>query len=59
VSFYCDDIEQTVAELHGRGVEFLDGVTDQGDGLTIHVAMPGGVKVQLYQPRYDKTPRPS
>lgn len=59
VSFYCDDIEQTVAELRGRGVEFLDDITNQGYGHTIHFAMPGGVKVQLYQPRYDKTPQPA
>ena len=52
ISFYCDDIEQTVAELRGRGVEFSDEVTDQGYGLAIHFEMPGGVKVELYQPRY-------
>ena len=52
VSFYCQDIHETVAELRGRGVEFLDGITDQGYGLTIHFEMPGGVKVELYQPKY-------
>ena len=54
VSFFCDDIEATVATLRGRGVAFLDEVTDQGYGLVIHFEMPGGVKVQLYQPRYAK-----
>jgi hypothetical protein len=52
VSFTCDDIEKTVAELRGRGVEFVDQITDQGYGLTIHFVMPGGVKVELYQPSY-------
>ena len=52
VSFYCDDIHQTVAELEGRGVEFLDDVTDVGYGLAIHFEMPGGVPVELYQPSY-------
>lgn len=56
VSFYCDDIEGTVAELKGRGVEFEGGVTDQGFGLVTHFVMPGGVRVQLYQPRYQKRP---
>ncbi|MEM7307404.1 MAG: VOC family protein [Planctomycetota bacterium] len=56
VSFYCDDIERTVAELRGRGVEFTDEVTDQGYGLAIHFRMPGGVEVELYQPRYGKNP---
>ena len=30
VSFYCDDIEQTVAELKGKGVEFTQAVEDYG-----------------------------
>lgn len=54
VSFFCDDIEATVAELRARGVEFKDGITDQGYGYTIHFEMPGGVEVELYQPRYRK-----
>jgi hypothetical protein len=58
VSFYCDDIAQTVAELRGRGVEFVDDVTDRGYGRVTHFKMPGGVRVQLYQPRYAKSARP-
>ena len=54
ISFYCDDIEKTVAELKSRGVEFTGGVVDQGYGLVTHFKMPGGVEVQLYQPRYSK-----
>ena len=56
VSFYCDDIEGTVAELKGRGVEFSGEVVDQGFGLVTHFVMPGSVKVMLYQPRYEKNP---
>lgn len=54
VSFYCDDVEKTVAELEGRGVRFKDEVSDKGYGLAIHFEMPGGVEVELYQPRYSK-----
>ena len=54
ISFYCDDIHQTVAELKARGVEFTDGVADHGYGLVTHFKMPGDVTVQLYQPRYVK-----
>ena len=54
ISFYCDDIERTVAELKQRGVEFIDGITDAGYGLVTHFRMPGDVVVQLYQPRYRK-----
>jgi len=52
VSFYCDDIETTVAELKARGVEFVAGVEDHGYGLVTFFKMPGDIKVQLYEPRY-------
>jgi catechol 2,3-dioxygenase-like lactoylglutathione lyase family enzyme len=57
VSFYCDDIGMTVAELKDKGVEFTDEVNDQGYGLVTHFKMPGDVKVQLYQPHYRKKPK--
>ncbi len=56
ISFYCDDIRKTVAELKGRGVEFTDGIADAGYGLHTHFRMPGGVQVELYQPHYAKRP---
>jgi predicted enzyme related to lactoylglutathione lyase len=54
ISFYCDDIEKTVAELKARGVEFTEGIADHGYGLVTHFKMPGNFQVQLYQPRYTK-----
>jgi hypothetical protein len=54
ISFYCDDIQQTIAELKERGVEFTEGVTDAGFGLVTHFRMPGDFAVMLYQPRYGK-----
>jgi hypothetical protein len=57
ISFYCDDIHKTVAELQRRGVEFTDEVADHGYGLVTHFKMPGDVEVQLYQPRYRKQTR--
>jgi catechol 2,3-dioxygenase-like lactoylglutathione lyase family enzyme len=54
VSFYCDDIEKTVAELRARGVEFTQGVEDHGYGLVTYFKVPGDFKVQLYQPTYTK-----
>jgi hypothetical protein len=54
ISFYCDNIEQTVAELSQRGVEFTGPVEDHGYGLVTHFKVPGGFAVQLYQPRYSK-----
>ena len=54
ISFYCDDIKKTVAELKSRGVEFLDEIADHGYGLVTHFKMPGDMPVQLYQPHYTK-----
>src|SRR5437660_9615678 len=36
ISFYCDDIQGTVADLESRGVEFTDEIRDAGYGLTTH-----------------------
>jgi catechol 2,3-dioxygenase-like lactoylglutathione lyase family enzyme len=54
ISFYCDDIKKTVAELKGRGVEFTDDIQDHGYGLVTHFRMPGNFAVQLYQPSYQR-----
>jgi len=54
VSFYCDDIHGTVKDLASRGVKFIHPVADHGYGLVTHFEAPGGVKVQLYEPRYEK-----
>jgi len=54
ISFYCDDIHQTVEELSSRGVEFTDDISDAGYGWVTHFTMPGRITVQLYQPRYQK-----
>jgi len=52
ISFYCDDIHATVAELRGRGVEFTDPIKDVGYGLNTYFRMPGDIRAQLYQPAY-------
>lgn len=54
ISFYCDNIEKTVAELKQKGVEFIDEISDKGYGLAIHFKMPGNFEVELYQPLYRK-----
>jgi catechol 2,3-dioxygenase-like lactoylglutathione lyase family enzyme len=54
ISFYCDDIHQTVAELKSRGVEFTGEIADHGYGLVTFFKVPGDFEVQLYQPRYAK-----
>lgn len=54
ISFYCDDIEETVRVLAGRGVEFTQPVEDHGYGFVTYFKVPGDFKVQLYQPKYAK-----
>jgi catechol 2,3-dioxygenase-like lactoylglutathione lyase family enzyme len=54
VSFYCDDLRAEVAELQKRGVT-TDEIADHGYGLVTHLTVPGGIRVQLYQPRYTKS----
>ncbi len=54
ISFYCDDVRQTVAELQARGVEFVDEIADHGYGWVTHFKMPGHFTAQLYQPKYQK-----
>lgn len=54
ISFYCDNIEQTVKELEEKGVKFKGKIEDHGYGLVTYFFMPGGFWVQLYQPRYKK-----
>lgn len=54
ISFYCDDIEQTVKELRAKGVQFTRPVTDEGYGYVTAFTIPGDVVVELYEPKYDK-----
>jgi len=54
ISFFTDDLAGTVKELQARGVSFDDTIEDHGYGLVTHLTMPGGVRVQLYQPKYGK-----
>jgi predicted enzyme related to lactoylglutathione lyase len=53
VSFYCDDIASTLTDLRARGVEVADA-EDYGYGFVTHLTVPGGLRMQLYQPKYQK-----
>ena len=48
----CTDVEQTVAELTSRGVEFTAAVSDQGYGLMTRFKVPGAGEMNLYQPKH-------
>jgi catechol 2,3-dioxygenase-like lactoylglutathione lyase family enzyme len=48
----CDDIEATVANLRGKGVEFTTGISDEGWGILTTIKVPGGGELGLYEPRH-------
>ena len=52
ISFYCDNIQQTVDELRTKGVKFKGEIEDHGYGLVTHFYVPGDFTIQLFQPRY-------
>ena len=52
ISFYCDDIQQTVKELKSKGVNFESEIEDHGYGFVTHFKVPGNFSIQLYQPKY-------
>ncbi len=54
ISFYCDDIQQTVSELKEKGVEFKGEIEDHGYGLVTYFKVPGDFYLQLYEPKYQK-----
>src|SRR3989442_14865156 len=46
ISFYCDNIEQTVEELKSRGVKFKGEIEDHGYGLVTYFQVPGDFYIQ-------------
>ena len=48
----CDDIQATLAELRGQGIEVAKDVTDQGWGLLAAVRLPDGSEFPIYEPRH-------
>ena len=48
----CDDIQATLAELRGKGVEVAREVSDQGWGLLASVRLPDGGELAVYDPRH-------
>jgi catechol 2,3-dioxygenase-like lactoylglutathione lyase family enzyme len=53
----CDDIQATLAELRGKGVEVARDVSDQGWGLLAAIRLPDGSQLPIYQPRHPSPAR--
>lgn len=52
LSLMCDDIDATLRELRAKGIDVQGEPIDEGYGVTIMLNLPGGVEVQLYEPRH-------
>jgi len=52
LSFMCDDLNATVAELEARGITTRGHSRDMGWGVAATVVLPGDVEVMLYEPRH-------
>jgi catechol 2,3-dioxygenase-like lactoylglutathione lyase family enzyme len=52
----CDDIQATLAELRGKGVEVARDVADLGWGLLAAIRLPDGSELPIYEPRH-RSPR--
>ena len=48
----CDDVDATVAELAGKGVELARPVSDEGFGRVGYLDVPGIGELGLYEPRH-------
>jgi catechol 2,3-dioxygenase-like lactoylglutathione lyase family enzyme len=48
----CDNIDATLAELKGKGVEVAREVSDQGWGLLAGIRLPDGGEFGIYEPRH-------
>jgi hypothetical protein len=52
LSLMCDDIHATVRDLRARGLAVHGEPEDHGYGVVVMVTLPGGVQVQVYEPRH-------
>ncbi|TMD04560.1 MAG: hypothetical protein E6J02_12505 [Chloroflexi bacterium] len=48
----CQDIQDAVAGLQAKGVEFVSDISDQGWGLLTRFKVPGAGEMGLYQPKH-------
>jgi hypothetical protein len=52
LSFICDDVTTTAAELREKGIEVRGEPEDLGFGIGTTIVLPGDVEVLLYEPRH-------
>ena len=52
ISFMCDDLAGTIAELESKGAEFAGPLEERGFGITVMLKVPGAGDMMLYEPRH-------
>jgi predicted enzyme related to lactoylglutathione lyase len=52
ISLMCDDLEQTIAELKGKGAEFAGDISNAGFGRIAMLKVPGAGEMMIYEPRH-------
>jgi catechol 2,3-dioxygenase-like lactoylglutathione lyase family enzyme len=50
--FTCDDLDTTIAELRRKGAKVAPHVYDERWGRLVHMELPGGGRVGVYQPKH-------
>jgi predicted enzyme related to lactoylglutathione lyase len=48
----CDYVAATVTALQAEGTEIAQPISNQGWGLVTAIMLPGGVELDLYEPRH-------
>ena len=52
--FMCDDVEATMRDLHDKGVEFTQDISEERWGRLTRFRLPGGGEVGMYEPRHPR-----
>jgi catechol 2,3-dioxygenase-like lactoylglutathione lyase family enzyme len=52
LAFMCDDIHATIRDLRAKGVTVKGEPAKESYGVTVMLALPGGLDVMLYEPRH-------
>jgi len=50
----CDDVEESIAELTAKGVEFTQPITEARWGRLTRLRLPGGGEIGMYEPRHER-----
>ncbi len=54
--FMCDDVKQLVTDLQKKNVS-CSAIQEERWGSLIHMTLPGGGKIGVYQPKHPSPPR--